>query len=608
MELRENKLEELYKRLLPTIRNLYQEYDFIGITCDEFYNLMKNEIVTLVNDFGYSLTITNFKRNVLNNMKFYIRHQIKSDNDFLEIISNFVNKNFHETTNIRTIKLYFNKLISFFDYLDYQVSGDLLQRLITNNQIINESLKQFLNYYIKRNDIDSIYNNNIVIISLIDVYCYLNNINLNDYNQLELQSRNLKDTTNSINFYLNEIGNFPLLSKEEEKELAIKIRGGDLEAKRKFIESNLRLVVSIAKKYINFGISLLDLIQEGNLGLMIAVQKFNPDLGYKFSTYATWNIKRAIVIAIMKKGRDIRLPIQVHEKIFLIKKAREKLELVLNHEPTIEEMAKEINLTKEEIEILLNVSLDTCSLNVLIGDDEDTELGDMIPNSEDLTEDIVLENVKNKELINLLSTCNLTKKQLDILIMRYGLNGNEPKKLEEIAKKYGISREGARQIVEKSLGIIRNSNCIEEFAKYRQYPDKVLKKIRNQNELKVQNAKRKRMRNIIKKIDYENILCSNRNGSIISKSFYTSTIYNYFPEYTMEQVKFIINFLTEDEKRLIFLRYGEDLENPIASLEWKNNHLEYITIFCSELIPRMKRLLGEMYNKDIDICEKNKNK
>lgn len=261
-------------------------------------------------------------------------------------------------------------------------------------------------------------------------------------------------STDPVRMYLKEIGEIPLIDAEEEVDLAQQIEKGSQEAKRKLTQANLRLVVSIAKKYIGRGLSFLDLIQEGNKGLMRAVEKFDWRKGYKFSTYATWWIRQAITRAIADQARTIRIPVHMVETINKVYKVSRKLTQELGREPTIDEIVEESDLTKEKIRMIYRISQDTTSLSTPIGDEEDSFLGDFI---EDETQPSPYEQTSSELLKDAIGDVlgSLDPREAEVLKLRFGLEGEEPKTLEEVGKIFGVTRERIRQIEAKAIRKLR---------------------------------------------------------------------------------------------------------------------------------------------------------
>ena len=255
--------------------------------------------------------------------------------------------------------------------------------------------------------------------------------------------------------YLKEIGRIPLLDTEAEKELAELMLAGDENAKTRLVESNLRLVVSIAKKYLGRGMYFLDLIQEGNLGLMKAVEKFDYTKGYKFSTYATWWIRQAITRAIADQARTIRIPVHMVETIHKVTKYSRQMLQELGREPTADEIGDKIGMTAEKVREILKISQDPVSLETPIGEEEDSHLGDFIPDDEtpapaDAAASTILREVIERELHT------LTPREEHVIKLRFGLYDGRTRTLEEVGKEFDITRERIRQIEAKALRKLRH--------------------------------------------------------------------------------------------------------------------------------------------------------
>lgn len=257
-------------------------------------------------------------------------------------------------------------------------------------------------------------------------------------------------TDDPVKAYLREIGHYQMLTEEQEIEVAQRVKLGDEQAKKTLIEANLRLVVSIAKRFTQRGLQFLDLIQEGNLGLMKAVDKFDPDMGFKFSTYATWWIRQSITRAIADQSKTIRIPVHMNETINKIRKAGSILQHELGREATIPEIAERIGKTEQEVRYALRVAQEPVSLETPIGEEDDSHLGDFIPDddtpepSEATNREMLREDI-NKVL------AQLTDREAEVLRLRFGLVDNQPKTLEEVGRKFKVTRERIRQIEAKAI-------------------------------------------------------------------------------------------------------------------------------------------------------------
>jgi RNA polymerase primary sigma factor len=258
-----------------------------------------------------------------------------------------------------------------------------------------------------------------------------------------------------VRMYLKEIGRVPLLSAEDEVGLAKRIENGDEEAKRRLAEANLRLVVSIAKRYVGRGMLFLDLIQEGNMGLIKAVEKFDHDKGFKFSTYATWWIRQAITRAIADQARTIRIPVHMVETINKLIRVSRQLLQELGREPTPEEIAKEMDLSTDKVREIMKIAQEPVSLETPIGEEDDSHLGDFIEDQEALAPaDAAAYELLKEQLEDVLDT--LTEREENVLRLRFGLDDGRTRTLEEVGKVFGVTRERIRQIEAKALRKLRH--------------------------------------------------------------------------------------------------------------------------------------------------------
>lgn len=268
-----------------------------------------------------------------------------------------------------------------------------------------------------------------------------------------------------VRMYLKEIGKVPLLSGEEEIELAKRMEAGDEEAKKKLCEANLRLVVSIAKRYVGRGMLFLDLIQEGNLGLIKAVEKFDWRKGYKFSTYATWWIRQAITRAIADQARTIRIPVHMVETINKLIRVSRQLLQELGREPKPEEIAKEMDMSVEKVREILKIAQEPVSLETPIGEEEDSHLGDFIPdNDAPAPAEAAAFSMLKEQLIEVLET--LTPREQKVLKLRFGLEDGRARTLEEVGKKFEVTRERIRQIEAKALRKLKHPSRSKKLKDY----------------------------------------------------------------------------------------------------------------------------------------------
>jgi len=272
---------------------------------------------------------------------------------------------------------------------------------------------------------------------------------------IEIEASDSVSIDDPVKVYLKEIGRVPLLTPDEEVELAIKINEGDLNAKKRLSEANLRLVVSIAKRYLGRGMQFLDLIQEGNLGLIKAVEKFDYTKGFKFSTYATWWIRQAITRAIADQARTIRIPVHMVETINKVKKVSSQLLHQNGHEPTADEIAEELDMSVDKVREIMRVAQEPVSLETPIGEEEDSHLGDFIPDDDaPAPADAASHTLLREQLMEVLDT--LTPREEKVLRLRFGLEDGRSRTLEEVGKEFNVTRERIRQIEAKALRKLRH--------------------------------------------------------------------------------------------------------------------------------------------------------
>ena len=289
-----------------------------------------------------------------------------------------------------------------------------------------------------------------------------------DEGDIDLDAIDLLDgigTEDPVRMYLKEIGTVPLLTADEELELAKKKAEGDNDAKDRLIKANLRLVVSIAKRYTGRGMSFLDLVQEGNLGLIKGVEKFDHTKGYKLSTYATWWIRQSVTRALADQARTIRVPVHMVETINQLSKVQRKLTLELGREPSITELAEELEMTEEKVMEIMQIAREPASLETPIGEEDDSNLGDFVADNNAVTPEGNVEAVMLREHIDELLN-DLKDREKQVVIRRFGLEDGHPRTLEEVGKEFNVTRERIRQIEAKALRKLRNpvrSKKIRDF-------------------------------------------------------------------------------------------------------------------------------------------------
>ena len=376
-----------------------------------------------------------------------------------------------------------------------------------------------------------------------------------------------------VRMYLKEIGKISLLSLDEELELSKRIDEGDEEAKAILAESNLRLVVSIAKRYVGRNLSFLDLIQEGNIGLMKAVDKFDSSKGYRFSTYATWWIRQGITRAISNKSRNVRIPVYLHRRINKFNKAAKELEMKYGREAKIEEIANELKISVKYAQEIYQYKNDSISINLLVGDDKDNELGNIISSKNIGPDEQAMTDLMKFQVKQLLEKCNLKPIEKEVILLRFGFN-NTPMTLGEIGNIYNISRQRVNQIEASALMKLRKYKNITDFAGYMENPKEAINNI---------EIYRKEYRNSgrITKSFLKDVRREKEDDNMVK------TIYEYFKNYSKEEVDKVLSTLSEESLELIRIRYGDDLTVPV------NNKLteEQRKKFYGSVMAQIKRLL-----------------
>ncbi len=291
---------------------------------------------------------------------------------------------------------------------------------------------------------------------------------LKETEEIDLEAVDLLEgigTEDPVRMYLKEIGTVPLLSAEEEIVLAKRKAEGDDHAKERLIEANLRLVVSIAKRYTGRGMSFLDLVQEGNLGLIKGVEKFDYTKGYKLSTYATWWIRQSVTRALADQARTIRVPVHMVETINKMSKMQRKLTLELGYEPSVTELADALDMSEEKVMEIMQIAREPASLETPIGEEDDSNLGDFVADSNVVTPEGNVESVMLREHIDALLG-DLKERERQVIVLRFGLEDGHPRTLEEVGKEFNVTRERIRQIEAKALRKLRNpvrSKRIRDF-------------------------------------------------------------------------------------------------------------------------------------------------
>lgn len=584
-EIKNMTQHQLESLLNPFIEKERLKYNYINLP----QSIYLSELKEIEDTMDFSDGEIDIESMIKNCSKRYIADTLEEENQAIKVVSNFIKKNIKLKNKYQDNIISFEKIVNFFHDFDCFPPPNLLIELIDKNDTLNKILQDVVENnleILQKYNIDSKFSDDISK-NFIELYCLKNNIEIKkeddiqeeDYTEFITDITNTVYTDDSVKMYLQEIHK-PILTKEQEKSLALRIRNGDEKAKELFIERNLRLVIKVARKYTGHGISFLDLIQEGNLGLIKAVDKFDVTKGYKFSTYATCWIRQSIQRSLGDKSRNIRLPVHLYEKVKKYELLKKELSLKFNREPTFEELSKKMRVSIDTIYKYERLEHDTISLNMIVGD-KDSELEDFISlSTESIDNQFIEENLKDV-IENLLKNSHLTTKEIDILKLRFGLGTNDPKTLEEVGKIYGLSREGIRQIQEKALKKIRRSYNVKELAIYMDNPKEAKKNI-DRYRLKYQQQA---LQKIKLKDRKESELKMEMQEKTKRKS--KDNLYEYFSDYSKPEVSKVISRLDEDELELLHKRYGDNLLEPV-----KNDiDADEKKVIISNIIPRIQRML-----------------
>ena len=492
---------------------------------------------------------TNVEQLFLSNLKPTYTNLIKEKIGTKTLIDNFIRNSMAARYERKAALFEMRKFSVFLSSIEFELDMDIIENILNSSEIINDLCSVLLGNKkeVERQQLlDMAKTSDSYLPVLLEIYCCNNNIEIME-TDFDVDDCSIENN-DSTGMYLKEMGQYKLLTLEEEKKYATLAKNGDKYAKNKLAESNLRLVVSIAKRYVGRGMLFLDLIQEGNIGLMKAVDKYDPSKGFKFSTYAIWWINQAIARAITDKAKTIRISNNMSLMINKLARVRRQLTQRLNREPTDEEIANELEISVDKVHEIYNFNREIVSLETPIGDEEKSFLGDLIEDERAISpEDYAISQVIKQELDGVLS--HLTDKQTKVIKLRFGFDDGVYRTLEEVGQILDVTRENVRQIEAKALSKIRaillNSTDYVENQKI-QSPqnqaetlDEPIVKPNNTNKTCTTNDRRK-------------------------KTIVTDKFMEYIINYPIEVRRAVFETFPESDQRLLIIRYTS-LDNPIIN-------------------------------------------
>lgn len=555
--------DEVFSSLLPTIKNIYKAFKYTGISFDDYSDIVLDEI----SEMDGKVEETVFKNKLKKRMNNEVSKMLTDSDTASRIISSYLDVKVPKVDSYESAMKAFKKLDSFFSKYDFFMGRELLIDLLSNN----EKFSSMTSYILKEKEKDialgkseDIFDSDFLIYT-VKTYFELHGMPIKERKEeIDMIGFDSSSDLDIVSLYINEL-NAPLLSEDEEKALLVKIKQGDMEAREKFIESNLRLVVSVAKKFLGRGVPFLDLVQEGNLGLMKAIDKFDLSYDVRFSTYAVYRIKMFVSRAIADQSRNIRVPISRQDELYSYMTKIDNLEKKFGMNLSVDEISMMLGKSVDKIRELESLKNDTVSINALVGKDNDTELGEFLSTSESI-EDEVIDSFLPEQIMELLKKSKLSEREKDVLLSRFGIGRSHVWQLKELSKKYGVSKAWIGQVELNALEKLRRLKSIEQFSVYMDNPDLALRKL---EEFRKKPEKRERRK-------------TGKRGSLLK------SIYEYFDDFSREDVDSVLDDLNEFDKNLVFLRYGEDLDNPVSTTLFGEEETKK---FYGALVPRMRKKL-----------------
>ena len=586
-----SNFEEVKKQIAQELIQNYKYYNYVN-SKEVCLEVITNDIVDyLSNEDLENITIDKINTKIEEQLNKYLHKEIDNQENTLIILNNYLSDNIKSINNYDKRLKFFDKFNEFLLDIDYILTPEVINELIVASLPLYNIIKNIFNKNsdgIKKGQIYEMFSND-TIVSFLEIYAYLNNIEINNdeyLNEEELDNTISKEDTYSrdpLKVYINEITKIPLLTREEAESLALRIENGDEEAKKLLVEANLRLVVSIAKHYTGRGASIMDLIQEGNLGLIKAAGMYDLSKKTSFSTYATYWIRQKILRAIPEQSRNIRIPVHLEEKVKDYKRQVSNIENRLGRSLTQKEKMYYLGLDEKVIKTLEIAGSTTASLNAKVKDEEESELGDFIKSEEES----VVESYEKKDMIKkideYLEKSNLNARERVVVKLRFGFGTPDNKKLtlEEIGKKYNLTRERVRQIEGKAIIKLRRNKEAKDFAVYTDNPT---------NAMKVLKDPKLRKREISSKEPSE-------KRRILS-------IYESLSDFTKEEINSEIENCSEKDKALILKAYGEDLEHPVRSEGWNPGMNNKLSTLKNKMKNKLvKNRIKQAYSKAIPLTQ-----
>ena len=605
---------DIYEVLLSIINSYYNKYDYLDLSKEYIDSIILQELEKSKYECDIDDDYYAYINVVLNNIFLNEVSKIINDNTkSFDLINKYINLKLRNINNFGDAFNCLMDLISFFSQLDFVPEPDLLFSLINNNNKLSMMLKLIVDRYIveiKNGKLNNIFKD-IVLISIIECYCELCGIEIKTKEEKVIDNYEEENYVLSdiFNMYLREINKIPLLRGDELIELAQKVRDGNSYAKKEFISRNLRLVVSVAKYYTGRGLSLEDLVQEGNIGLMKAVEKFDLSKGYKFSTYAVWWIRQAITRAIADCGRNIRIPVNMQGELVKFSRICHALEQRLGRLPTVIEIANEVGISVDEVIEFYRIQEDTLSLNVSINEDKDSEMIDLIPSSQDAVDKTIDFTTLPVVIKGIFNDSSLTDREKNVLSLRYGIEDGKSRSLEEVGEILGITRERVRQIELEALTVLRSPKYVRRVMEYSDNPDTVIART---TKLAMDSRRKKKAKRAKDKARIKNkrVIKKNNNGNtiIVKKPTMRELLvkfYLYFIQFiefddeslAREEINDAFNMLPIYDRGIVKRIYGDNLDKLYSTDNISKKEEEY---YISIIVPKIKNYLVNNYSNNND--------